>query len=165
MLRCKQCLKICIYKYGNISPMNDFEIMIFGYCIHFFDLITFIGFQCPVPNAPCNFQRFYIGNSTCPNCFNKVLSFSRCIDAFCGMNRTPHARIPMMPNKISRAIHTNKGHLTYSIFCAWAWSSSHSNFVFFFTLSKAFFRFRLACGLFKIQTLITQLFSHLGPST
>ncbi len=30
------------YKYGNIPPMNDFGIVIFGYCIHFFGLIVFL---------------------------------------------------------------------------------------------------------------------------
>ncbi len=53
--------------------MNDFGIMILGYYIHFFDLDAFIGFQCPIPSTPCNFQRLCISNSTCLNCFNKVL--------------------------------------------------------------------------------------------
>jgi hypothetical protein len=60
-------------KYRNISPMNDFKIVILGYCIHFFDSIVFIGFQCPIPSTPCKFQRLCISNSTCPNCLNKVL--------------------------------------------------------------------------------------------
>jgi hypothetical protein len=47
------------------------------------------------------------------------------------MNPTSHAGIPMMPNKFMQVKHTNKGHLTYSICCAWTWSSSHSNSVFF----------------------------------
>jgi hypothetical protein len=51
----------------------------------------------------------------------------------------PHARIPMMPNNISEAKRTNKGRLTCSICCAWAWSSSHFNFAFFFTLLRGFF--------------------------
>ncbi len=62
----------------------------------------------------------------------KFSSFSRCAHALCGMNPTPHVKIPMIPNKISKAKCTNKGRLTYSICCAWAWSSSHSNFVFCF---------------------------------
>ncbi len=52
--------------------MNDFEIMILGYCIHFFDLVAFIGFQCPIPSTPCNFQRLCISNFACSNCLNKV---------------------------------------------------------------------------------------------
>jgi hypothetical protein len=47
------------------------------------------------------------------------------------MNPTSHARIPMMPNKIMQVKHTKKGHLTYSICCVWAWSSSHFNSAFF----------------------------------
>jgi hypothetical protein len=79
----------------------------------------------------------------------------------------PHARIPMMPNKISEAKRTNKGHLTCSIYCTWAWSSSHFNSTFFFTLSRAFFPFCfcLACGLLKIQAFITWWFCCLGPPT
>ncbi len=53
--------------------MNDFGIMIFGYCIHFFDFIAFIELQCPIPSAPCKFQKFCISNFTCLNCFNEVL--------------------------------------------------------------------------------------------
>jgi hypothetical protein len=85
------------------------------------------------------------------------LSFSRHTHALCGMNPTPHVGILMMPNKISEAKHTNKGHLTYSICCTWAWSSSHSNSIFFFIQSRVFFSlcFCLACGLFKIQGFIT----------
>jgi hypothetical protein len=60
-------------KYGNIPPMNDFGIVILGYYIHFFDSVVFIGLQCPIPSAPCKFQRLCISNSTCPNCLNKVL--------------------------------------------------------------------------------------------
>jgi hypothetical protein len=65
----------------------------------------------------------------------------------------PHAKIPMMFNKSSKAKHTNKGYLTYSICYVWAWGSSHSNFAFFFTLSKALFSFRfcLTCGLLKFE--------------
>jgi hypothetical protein len=68
----------------------------------------------------------------------------------------PHVGIPMMHNKISEAKRTNKGRLTCSICCAWAWSSSHCNSAFFFTLLRAFFSFRfyLACGLLKIRAFI-----------
>ncbi len=52
--------------------MNDFGIMILGYCIHFFDSVAFIGLQCPILNTPCNFQRLYIGNYACPHYLNKV---------------------------------------------------------------------------------------------
>jgi hypothetical protein len=138
--------------------MNDFGIMILGYCIQFFGLITLIRFQCPIPNVPCSFQRFCIGNFAWSNCLNKVSSSSRCVNALCGMNPTPHVRIPMMPNKILKVKHTNKGCLTYSICCAWAWSSSHSNSTFFFIQLRALFSFRfcLACKLFKIQMFITR---------
>ncbi len=53
--------------------MNGFGIVILGYCIHFFDSVVFIRLQCPIPSAPCNFQRFCISNSACPNYLNKVL--------------------------------------------------------------------------------------------
>jgi hypothetical protein len=56
----------------------------------------------------------------------------------------PHVGIPMMPNNISKVKCTNKGHLTCSICCAWAWSSSHFNSTFFFTLSRPFFHSTLA---------------------
>jgi hypothetical protein len=59
----------------------------------------------------------------------------------------PHAKIPMMSNKILQVKHTNKGHLGYSNYCAWAWSSSHSNFAFFFfTWWRAFFLFHFCLG-------------------
>jgi hypothetical protein len=68
-----------------------------------------------------------------------------------------------MPNKISKAKRTNKGRLTCSICYTWAWSSSHSNSTFFFTLLKAFFSFRfcLACGLLKIWAFIAWWFCYL----
>ncbi len=53
--------------------MNDFGIVILGYCIHFFDLVAFIGLKCLIPSAPCNFKRLCISNSGCANCLNKVL--------------------------------------------------------------------------------------------
>ncbi len=52
--------------------MNDFGIMIFGYCIHLFGSIMFIGLQCPILSAPCDFQRLCISNFACKNCVNKV---------------------------------------------------------------------------------------------
>jgi hypothetical protein len=55
-------LTIYIYIYGNIPPMNDFGIVILGYCIHFFGLVAFIGLQCLILNTPCNFLRLSIGN-------------------------------------------------------------------------------------------------------
>ncbi len=51
--------------------MNDFGIVILGYCIHFFDLVAFIGLYCLILSAPCNFQKLCIGSSTCSNCLNK----------------------------------------------------------------------------------------------
>ncbi len=97
----------------------------------------------------------------------RLSSFSRRAHALCGMNPTPHAGISMMPNKISKVKRTDKGHLTYSICCAWAWSSSHSNSTFFFTLLIAFFSFCFCftCGLFKIRTFIAWWFCCLGPPT
>ncbi len=72
--------------------------------------------------------------------------------ALCGMNPTPHARMPMMPNNMSELKHTNQGWCT-CICCAWVWNSSHFGFVFFFTWSKAFFSFHFCfvCGLFNIH--------------
>ncbi len=64
---------IFFFKKGNIPPMNDFRIMILGYCIHFFDSVAFIGLQCPISNAPCKFEKLCISNSICSNCLNKVL--------------------------------------------------------------------------------------------
>jgi hypothetical protein len=63
--------------YGNIPPLNDFRILILGYYIHFFDSFAFIGLQCPILNAPCNFQRFCISKFACPNSFNKVFVLLR----------------------------------------------------------------------------------------
>ncbi len=140
------------YIYENILPMNDFEILIFGYCIHFFDLVVFIGFQCPSLSALCNFQRLCISNLVCPNCLNKVFILFKACPCTLWDEPNPHAGIPMVPNKILEAKCTNKGHLTYSICCAWVWSSSHSNCAFFFILSRAFFSFCfcLVYGLLKI---------------
>jgi hypothetical protein len=59
--------------------------------------------------------------------------------ALCGMNPTPHAGIPMMPNNILKAKHTNKGCLTCGICCTWAWNSSHFNFIFFSLNQGPFF--------------------------
>ncbi len=137
--------------------MNDFRIMILGYCIHFFDSVVFIGLQCPILSALCNFQRLCINNFACLNCFNKILILFKACPCTLWVESYPHARIPMMPNKISEVKSTNKGHLTCSIYYTWAWSSSHFNSAFFFTLSRAFFSFYfcLACGLFKIRAFIT----------
>jgi hypothetical protein len=60
-LNTKKMLIKTKYKYGNIPPMNDFGIVILGYCIHFFGLVAFFGLQCLISNTPCNFQRFCIG--------------------------------------------------------------------------------------------------------
>jgi len=49
--------------------------VILWYCFFFFCSVTFIGFQCSIPNTPCNFERFCIGNSTYSNCHNKVVIF------------------------------------------------------------------------------------------
>ncbi len=86
---------------------------------------------------------------------------------FVGWTPTPHAEIPMIPNKILEAKCTSKGRLTCSICYTWAWSSSHFNSIFFFTLSIAFFSFYfcLACGLLKIWMFIARWFCCLGPLT
>ncbi len=84
MLKCKQCFKKK-EKNGNIPPMNDFGIMILGYCIHFFDSVVFIELQCPISSAPCKFQRLCVSNSTCLNCLNKVVVlFKACPCTFVG---------------------------------------------------------------------------------
>jgi len=147
--------------------MNDFGIVILGYCIHFFDLIMFIGLQCPILNTPCNFQKLCISNSTCPNCLNKVFILFKVRSCTLWDEPHPPCRNPNDANKILEAKHTNKGCLICSICCAWAWSSFHSNSVFFFTLSRAFFSFHfcLACGLLKIRMFIAWWFCCLGPPT
>ncbi len=106
--------------------------------------------QFRTPHA--TFKGFAQATLLAPIVSTRFSSFSRRAHVVCGRNPTPHAGIPMMPNKISEVKCTNKGCLTYSICCTWAWSSSHSNSAFFFTLSGAFFSFCfcLACGLFKI---------------
>jgi len=126
--------------------MNDFWIVILRYCIHFFGLVAFIRFQCLILNTPCNLQRFYIGNLACLNCVNKVIVLFKVCPCTLWDEPHPSSRNPMMPNKILEAKHTNKGHLTYSICCAWAWNSSHSNSTFFFIRSRAFFSFRFCLG-------------------
>ncbi len=138
--------------------MNDFGIVILRYCIHFFGSVVFTGFQCLISGAPCNFQKLCIGNSTCLNCLNKVFVLLKACPCTLWDEPHLHAGIPMMPNKISKVKCTNKSHLTCSICCAWAWSSSHFNSTFFFTLLRAFFSFHfsLACGLFKIRTFIAR---------
>ncbi len=67
------------YKYGNIPPMNDFGIVILGYCIHFFGLIALIWLQCLILSTPCNFQKLCISNFVCLNFVNKVfILFKAC---------------------------------------------------------------------------------------
>ncbi len=97
--------------------MNDFEIVVLGYYIHFFDLVALIKLQCPILSAPCNFQRLCINNFACSNCLNKNLVLLKAHPCTLWDEPTPHAGIPMMPNKILEAKLTNKGHLTCSIFC------------------------------------------------
>jgi len=83
-----QTILFLFLKYGNILPMNESEIVILAYCIHFFDLVMFIGLQCPILNAPCKYPRFCISNYTCPNCFNKVfILFKACP---CTLWHEPH---------------------------------------------------------------------------
>jgi hypothetical protein len=62
-----------MYKYGNIPPMNEFRIVILGYCIHFFGLIALIWLRCLILNTPCKFQKLCIGNFAYLNFVNKVL--------------------------------------------------------------------------------------------
>ncbi len=121
--------------------------------------------QFQAPHA--SFKSFVLATLLARIVSTRFSSFSRRAHALCGMNPTPHVGIPMMPNKISEAKHTNKGCLTCSIYCAWAWSSSHSNSTFFFTLSRAFFSFRfcLVCELLKIRAFIAWWFCCLGPLT
>ncbi len=104
--------------------------MIFWYCIHFICSITLIGFWCPILSTPCNFERFYIGDSACSNCFNKVLIFFKSCPCTLWDQPHPHARMLMTPNNMSEVKHTNKGCCTSCICCAWVWSSSHLNFIF-----------------------------------
>jgi len=49
------------------------------------------------------------------NASTRFSSFPKCAHALCGMNPTPHARIPMMPNNILKAKRTNKGCLTCGV--------------------------------------------------
>ncbi len=148
--------------------MNDFGIMILGYCIHFFgSWLCLLDSNVEFWTPHATFKGFAHAIMLARIVSTRFSSFSKSTHALCGMNPTPHVKIPMMPNKISKAKHTNKGHLTYSICCIWAWSSSHSNSIFFFTLSKAFFSFHfcLACELLKIWTFIAWWFCSLGPPT
>jgi hypothetical protein len=150
-------------KYANIPSINNFWIVILQYCIFLFCSTTLIRFWCPIPNTPCNFEKFYIGNSACSNCFNKVVIFLKSGPSICGMSPIPHVRMPMMFNNMLRVNHTNKGCCTSCICCTWVWSSSHLYFAFVFTQSKAFFSFLfcLACRLFKIKTFIEVWSCHL----
>ncbi len=111
------------------------------------------------------FKGFYIGKFACSNYFNKVFIFFKVRPCILWDEPTTHVEIPMMPNNISEVKHTNKGHLTCGICCAWAWSSSHFNSTFYFTWSTAFFSFHvyLTCGLFKIQAFIEPWSCWLGP--
>ncbi len=78
--------------------MNDFEIMILAYCIHFFDLVVFIGLQCSILNTPCNFQKLCINNSACLNCLNKVfVLFKACP---CTLWDEPHPPCWNIPTKV-----------------------------------------------------------------
>jgi hypothetical protein len=95
-----------IYIYRNILPINDFKIVILGYCVHLFGLVAFIRFQCPILNASCNFQSLWIGDYFCLNFFNKVFIIFK-VHPCTLWDETPpplpppHARIPIMPNDIS----------------------------------------------------------------
>jgi hypothetical protein len=149
----------------HILSMNNFKIVILGYCIHFFGSIVLIGVQCPIPITPCNFEKLCIGNYACPNCLNKVIIFLKVCSCTLQDKPHPHARIPMVPNKILKDKHTNKGHLTYSICWAWTWNSSHFNFTFFFTHIRALFSFHfcLTCGLLNIRAFKERWSCCLGP--
>jgi hypothetical protein len=104
-----------IYIYENISPMNDFGIMILGYCIHFFDLVVFIWPQRLILSTPCNFQRLCRSKFACSNCLNKVFVLFKVCPCTLWDDPIPHAGIPMMLNKILEVKRTNKGRLICSI--------------------------------------------------
>ncbi len=72
--------------------------------------------------------------------------------ALCGMNLTAMLECQWCPTT-SKIKHTNQGHCTSCICCSWIWNSSHLDFVFFFTWSKAFFSFHFCfvCRLFNIH--------------
>ncbi len=122
------------FKYANIPSMNNLWIVILWYYIHFFCSVALIGFWCPIPSTPCNFERFCIGNSICSNYINKVVIFLKS----CGMNPTPHAKMLMIPN-MSGVKHTNKGHHTSCICCTWGLKLIPLKFHFLFYLIKGFF--------------------------
>jgi hypothetical protein len=66
----KNNLSMQIYCPWIIVKLWDFDILSFFFCS-----VTFIGFQCSIPNTPCNFERFCVSNSTYSNCHNKVAIF------------------------------------------------------------------------------------------
>ncbi len=133
----------------------------------------FLWFSCvywiPMSNSkrPMQFSKVLCKQLCFPNCFKKVFVLFKVHPCTLWDESHPPTRVLMMPNKISKVKCTNKGHLTYSICCAWAWSSSHSNSTFFFIQSRAFFSFHffLACELLKIQTFIARWFCCFGPPT
>jgi hypothetical protein len=59
-----------------------------------------------------------ICNFVCANCLNKVLILFKVHPCTLWGEPHPHAKTPMMPNKISKAKCTDKGCLTCSICCA-----------------------------------------------
>jgi hypothetical protein len=128
--------------------------VILWYCIHFFCLVAFIGFWCPILSTPCNFEKFCIGNSTCSNCFKKIVIFLKLCP--CTLWDEPH---PLCENandaQLLEVKHINKGYYTSCICCTWVWSLSHLDSTFFFTQSKAFFiPFLFYMQVAQIQTFI-----------
>ncbi len=133
-------------------PWINFEPWYFDIASISFVQLHLIKFWCPICNTPCNFERFCISNFICSNCFNKVIIFFKSCPCILWDEPTTHARMPMMPNNMSKVKHTTKGYYTFYICCIWVWNSSHWNFACFFIQAIALFSFHfyLACRLFKI---------------
>ncbi len=131
MLRCKQCKYI--YKYEIYHPWiisKSWYLDITFISLAWLHLLDF-NVQCQTPHA--TFKGFTYACLLVRIASTRFSFFSRCAHALCGVNPTPHAKIPMMPNNILLVKHTNKGCLTCGICCVWAWSSYHFNSTFFFT--------------------------------
>ncbi len=166
MLRCKQCFKKKkVWKYTAHEWFQNHDTWIshpflwFG-CVYW---IPMSNFEHPMQLSKALHRQLCL-----PKLFQQGFCPSQGAPMhFVGWTPNPHVGIPMMLNKILKLKCTNKGRLTCSIFCAWAWSSSHSNFTFFFTISRAFFSlcFCLACKLLKIRAFIAWWFCCLGPPT
>jgi hypothetical protein len=154
MLRCKQCFKkrkIYVWKCTAHEWFQNCDTWI---------LHPFLWLNCaywiPMSNSEYPMQLLEVLHRQLYLFQQGFHPFQSMPMHFVGWTPPPHAKIPMMPNNISGAKHTNKDYLTCSICCAWVWTSSHFNSILFFIQSSAFFSFFfcLACGFLKIRAFI-----------